>query len=135
VSKLYGSYVVTYEFAEEKLTINEDGTYAQEITLIPSSKVHRTGLTIHKDGTSTQGATLISSARVDTAKGTWSYKTEPSCCFIFDHNFMNVADGFGDFVPNYAQPRDSGLVIMPAYRWFFRIYLGDGEITKYKKIN
>lgn len=132
VSKLYGSYVATYEFAQVKLTINKDETYTQKVTLIPSSKVYRTGLTINKDG-ATQGTTVISSSRVDTAKGTWSYDPDDDY-FTFDHDFMSIVDGFGDFNPNYAQPH-TGLAELPAYRWFFRIYLGDGEIVKYKKIN
>jgi hypothetical protein len=131
VSKLYGSYIATYEFAQVKLTINKDETYTQEVTLIPSSKVYRTGLTINKNGTSTQGTTVISSSRVDTAKGTWSYDPEDDY-FIFDHNFMSIVDGFGDFKPNYAQPH-TGLSELCAYRWFFHIYLDGGETTKYKK--
>jgi len=132
VSKLYGSYIATYEFAQEELAINKNGTYEQKVTLIPSSKSYRTGLTIFPDGNSTQDKTVISSSRVDTANGTWSYDPEDGY-FIFDHNFMNIVDGFGDFNPDYAQPH-KGLSLMPAYRWFFRIYLGDGEITKYKKV-
>ena len=108
-SKLYGTYLADYEFATEKVTINKDGTFIQEVTLAETSKV-------------------------DIAKGTWKYDSEDGV-FIFDHNFMCVKDGFARLKPDYAKPRDKGLVMMPAYRMFFRIYLGSGEYKDtYKKI-
>ena len=109
VFKLHGKYIANHEFARIELSINSDGTYDQKVTLIPSSKT-------------------------DTASGTCSYDNEHSY-FRFDHNFMSVVDGFGHFDPNYAKPRESGLVIIPAYRWFFHIYIGSCESTEYKKVN
>jgi hypothetical protein len=110
-SKLYGTYVADNEFVRERLTIKEDGTFIQEVTLKASSKV-------------------------DTAKGTWTYAAKHGS-FTFDHNFMCVVDAGGRLRADYAQPRDTGLVIMPARRWFFRILLGSGEAgdLAYKKID
>ena len=107
-SKLYGTYLADYEFATEKVTINKDGTFVQEVTLKATSKV-------------------------DTAKGTWKYYPEDGD-FTFDHNFMSVMDGFKQLKPDYDRPRDKGRVMMPAYRMFFRIYMGSCEGVLYKKI-
>jgi hypothetical protein len=109
VSKLHGKYIANHEFAKTELSINSDGTYDQKVILIPSS-------------------------RTDTVSGTWSYDNEDSR-FTFDHNFMSVVDGFGRFDPNYAKPRESGWVSLPAYRWFFRIYIGSCEGTEYRKVD
>ncbi|MBW8042301.1 MAG: hypothetical protein FVQ85_20195 [Planctomycetes bacterium] len=108
-SRLSGTYVADYEFAKEKLTIKSDGTFIQEVTLKASSKV-------------------------DIAKGTWTYKPRNGY-FRFDHNFMSVLDGAQRLKPDYAQPRDSGVVLKPAERWFFRISLGSHEGVLYKKID
>ncbi len=109
VSKIYGNYIASHEFAKIELNINSDGTYDQKVTLIPSSKT-------------------------DKVSGAWSYDNEVSRV-RFDHNFMNVVDGLRRFDPNYAKPRESGLVSLPVYRWFFRIYIGSVEGTEYKKVN
>lgn len=106
-SGLSGTYLADYEFAKEKLTINDDGTFIQEVTLKASSKV-------------------------DVAKGTWSYNPKRGY-FRFDHNFMFVLDGARRLKPDYAKPRDSGVVLLPARRWFFRISLGSCEGILYKK--
>ncbi len=108
-SMLSGTYVADYKFAKEKLTINNDGTFIQEVTLKASSKV-------------------------DVAKGTWTYIPKIGY-FRFDHNFMIVLDGARRLKPDYAKPRDSGVVLTPARRWFFRISLGSGEHILYKKID
>ncbi len=104
VSKLHGKYIASHKFAKIELNINPDGHYDQKVTLIPSSKT-------------------------DKVSGAWSFDNEDSRV-RFDHNFMNVVDGFRRFDPNYAKPRESGLVIKSAHRWFFRIYIGE-----YKKVN
>jgi len=111
VSKLHGYYIANHEFAKIELSINADGTYDQKVTLIPSS-------------------------RTDTATGTWSCNDEGSRV-RFDPNFMCVVDGFRNFDPNYAEPRESGWggPSLPTYRWFFRIYIGSPEGTEYKKVD
>jgi hypothetical protein len=108
-SRLSGSYVADYKFAKEKLTIKNDGTFIQEVTLKASSKVN-------------------------VAKGTWTYIPKIGY-FRFDHNFMMVLDGARRLKPDYAKPRDSGVVLTPARRWFFRISLGSSEHVLYKKID
>ena len=105
VSKLYGKYIANHKFAKVELNIKSDGTYDQKVTLIPSSEIN-------------------------SVNGAWSYDNYD---LIFDHNFMSVTDGFGNFDPNYSQPRESGIVILPVYRWFFNIYIGSSEGTKYIK--
>ena len=116
-SKLYGTYVAKYEFAEEKLAIN-------------------VRLTINRDGTFIQEVTRAGSSKVDISKGTWTYTKY--CGLIFDHNFMDIMDSHGKLKPNYAQPRETGTVLMPATRWMFRIFLGTKDKSNdvlYKKID
>src|SRR3990170_8166470 len=67
-TELYGTYVADYDVAKEKLTLNKDGTFVQEVTLKATSKV-------------------------DVAKGTWTY--DPKTGYVrFRENFMPVLNGF-----------------------------------------
>lgn len=38
-SELYGTYIADYDIAKEKLTLNKDGTFVQEVTLKAISKI------------------------------------------------------------------------------------------------
>jgi hypothetical protein len=107
-SEIYGAYVADYDFAKEKLTLNRDGTFIQEITFKKTSKV-------------------------DVAKGTWTY--DPKTGYVtFHENFMIVMDGFKRLLPDYTHPKP-GLVVEPVEKFFGRIRIGSDEGILYKKID
>jgi len=107
-TELYGTYVADYDVAKEKLTLNKDGTFVQEVMLKATSKV-------------------------DIAKGTWIY--DPKTGYVsFEEKFMLVLDGFRKLNPDYAHPKPGG-VSEPVDKYFGRILLGAAEGILYKKVD
>lgn len=105
---LYGTYIANYDVAKEKLILNKDGTFIQEVTLKATSKV-------------------------DVAKGRWTY--DPETGYVtFHENFMLVLNGFRELDPDYAHPKP-GLVGYPADKYFGYIQLGAAEGILYKKVD
>jgi len=106
--ELPGTYVADYDVAKEKLTLNKDGTYIQEVTLKANSKV-------------------------DVSRGRWSYDKETQYVTFYD-NFMFVINGFQKLNPDYAH-RKRGIVTVPAGLYFGRMRIGSSERVSYKKID
>jgi len=106
--ELPGTYVADYDAAKEKLVLNKDGTYTQEVMLKSNSKV-------------------------DVSRGTWTYNPENQY-LSFDDNFMLVLNGFGKLNPEYAY-RKLGGVSVPAHRSFGRMRIGSSKRVVYKKID
>jgi len=105
-TELYGTYVADYDVAKEKLTLNKDGTFIQEVTLKKSLKV-------------------------DLTEGKWSYNPETGYV-NFKENFMLVLNGFRKLNPDYAHPKPGG-VSEPADSYFGYIVIGVAEGILYKK--
>ena len=106
-SEFYSTYLADYNVAKEKLTLDRDGTFVQEVTLKATSKV-------------------------DVAKGTWTYNTK-SGYVTFNENFMGVLDGFRKLNPDYTHPKP-GIVVQPVLRLFGRVQIGSNEGILYKKM-
>ena len=107
-STLYGTYTAEYEIAKEKLTLNDDGSFEQEVT-------------------------LKQTLEVNTTRGRWDYNPETGYIGFRD-KFMRVLDGLGRFNPSYADPRP-GTVVLPANVWFGRIQVGSGERIIYERVS
>lgn len=76
-SNLYGTYVADYDIAKEKLMLNKNGTFIQEVMLKVTSKV-------------------------DTTKGAWVY--DPNTRYVkFTNNYMQVLNGFKQLNPEYSK--------------------------------
>jgi len=107
-SDLVGNYEADYDVAREKVTLNNDNTFVQEVT-------------------------LKSTGKVDVAKGTFTYY--PRTGYVtFNENYMIVIDGFRKLNPDYVHPQP-GLVSLPADTYFGRIYIGVSEGVLYKKFD
>jgi hypothetical protein len=106
-SDLYGSYEADYDTAKEKLVLNRNGTFVQDVVLKATGKE-------------------------DTTDGTWSYDSKRGYV-TFSENFMCVVDGFGQLDPNYSRPK-AGSVDYPAYTHFGRVYIGSSEGVLYRRL-
>jgi len=107
-SEVYGTYIADYDVAREKLTLNKDSTFIQEVTLKATSKV-------------------------DVSKGTWDYDLKIGYV-SFNENFMLVLNGFRKLDSNYAHPKPGG-VSQPVKKYFGYISLGSSEGILYKKVD
>ena len=97
---LYGNFVADYKVASEKLVLNRDGTFAQEVTIKGTGKVN-------------------------IATGAWSY--DPKKGYIrFDETFMSVLNGFREFDSNYARPK-VGKVVTKVGKVLGQITIGTAE--------
>lgn len=106
-AELYGTYIADYDVAKEKIILNKDGTFIQEVTLKTTSKV-------------------------DIVKGTWSYN--PHTGYVtFHENFMAVLNGFRKLNPAYNYSNTSP-AFLPADKYAGRILLGVAEGILYKKV-
>ncbi len=104
---LYGAYIAKYPFATEKVTLNADGTYIQEVSIKGDPK------------------TL-------THKGRWRY--EPSDKYVELENALDVTEPSGGLRKNYSIPFN-GLVLMKVRRVFPSIRLGTAyEDIDFKKV-
>ena len=109
-SDLCGTYVANYKVASEKLILDKDGKFTQEVTIKATSKV-------------------------DVAKGKWRY--DPKDGHIrFEDTYMSVLDGFGEFNPNYAHPKP-GVYTTEVDKLFGTIRIGvyvNEQNVVYKKV-
>lgn len=104
-----GTYVVKHKYATEKIILKKGGAYIHEVTLNGSEKA-------------------------DVVEGLWKYNVD-SGYLTFDKNFMCVVDGLNHFIPSYAEPRTSGLVIKPIGKFFGTIVISNGDRGSYKKVD
>lgn len=88
-SELCGHYLADYKFAIEKVVVNCDGSFEQEVTL-KSTRVKSVG------------------------RGSWTYDSAEGY-IVFDGTFFVVQDGAGNFNPQYAVPRPA-IVSFPVDR-------------------
>lgn len=107
-SELFGTYIADYDIAKEKLTLNKNGTFIQEVTFKATSKV-------------------------DVAKGTWVYNFKTGYV-SFEEYFILVLDGFKKLNPDYAHPKPGG-VSLPADKYFGWVFIGAAEGILYKKVD
>jgi len=75
-SEVVGTYVADYDIAKETITLNQDGTYSQEVTIKATSQINR-------------------------INGTWSYDYDNDV--VFQNNFISVLNFQGKL--NYQQER------------------------------
>lgn len=104
-SELYGTYLADYDVAKEKLTLNKNGTFIQEVTLKANLKIV-------------------------TTEGTWIYDSK-SGYVGFRDNFMSVLNGFQKLNPAYFQKL--GSASLPVDKYFGIVMLGSAEGVLYKK--
>ena len=105
--ELYGTYVANYEAANEILTLIDDGTYTQQVTIKTTSKK-------------------------DIAKGRWTYDVNRGY-INFDSAFIVVLNGFREFDQDYLKPKP-GVVSEPVGKKRGHITIGTDEGILYEKI-
>jgi hypothetical protein len=103
---LPGTYVADYGFATEKLVIEADGRFTQEIK-------------------------VAASGNIVTSRGKWHFDTGEQDV-VFDESFKTVANGFGNLDPNFARPGNA-IVILPVRRGFEGLQIGLDPRVPYKR--
>ncbi len=104
--ELPGTYVADYDVAKEKLVLNKDGPYIQEVT-------------------------LKSNLKVDVSRGRWSYNKETQ--YVSFKDFMHGVNGHGKLNPDYADRKVVASV--PGGLYFGRMRIGSSVGVVYKKID
>lgn len=87
---LYGTYIVNYTFGVEKLTLNANGSYKQEVTIKDDPK------TLEHEGR-------------------WRFAASDN--YVELENGLDVQTAFGELRKNYSVPFN-GLVLCKVYRSF-----------------
>ena len=105
-SELYGTYIAEHSFGEEKLVLNSDGTYVQEVTIENDPKPV-------------------------LQKGKWKYSSSEQRMRLFKALFL--ADGLGELNKEYNKP--IGVISLPVVKPFSwsRIKMGSCEGVLYIK--
>ena len=89
-SELCGTYLADYSIAREEITLNNDGTFIQKVTIKKTSKV-------------------------DVIQGTWEYFKGD----VLFNNLMTLTEADGKFNPDYMHPpKDEWDGGFPAYKIF-----------------
>lgn len=104
--EIIGTYIANYDAARERLILQSDGTFIQEV-VIKSTKKNI------------------------FAKGKWEYDNETGY-ITFNDNFILVLDAFGKIIPDCDIPKP-GLVVYPVMKCLFWVFIEGGEDVLYKK--
>ena len=106
-TNLFGTYVADYSVAREKITLNGNWSFVQEVTFKATSKV-------------------------DITKGKWKYDDKTGYV-RFIENYMNVLNGLGQLNLDYSQKLTSAS--LPALTYLGNVIVGSDEGVLYKKIS
>jgi hypothetical protein len=102
--KVGGTYVASYPFGSETLTLDPDGSFIQRVEV--------------------QGEAPL------TISGTWKF--DPQNSYVRFNNFLLVVDGFGHLNKDWRS-KNPGIVELSAGRLWFKITLGSGGQHPYRK--
>ena len=104
--KVSGVYYAKHKFANEKISVNPDGTFQHEVK-------------------------LRSNGKTTVATGTWKYFSSSGNIHLTD-GFMEVINELHEFNPEYAKPL-RGAAVLPVYRFLGMIVMGSDERLVYRK--
>jgi hypothetical protein len=102
--EVYGSYVASYPFGREMITLNRDGTFVQSV--------------------------VIKEEQPLTVRGTWNFDPKESRANFY--GAVIVADGF-DHLRNDWRTPTTGLVSLDVERHWFRIVMASAATYPYNK--
>jgi hypothetical protein len=102
--KVYGTYVASYPFGTETITLNRDGTFVQSVVIGPEQPA--------------------------TVRGAWEFDSGDSRATF--HGFMIVTDGF-DHVRTDWRVVAKGLVSLDIEEHWFRVVMGSASTYPYIK--
>jgi len=102
--KVYGTYVASYPFGTETITLNRDGTFVQSVAIKQEQPV--------------------------TVRGTWDFDPKESRANFY--GAMIVADGF-DHLRRDWRTVTTGIVSLDVERRWFRVVMGSASTYPYVK--
>ncbi|MCU1309320.1 MAG: hypothetical protein JWO20_445 [Candidatus Angelobacter sp.] len=102
--KVSGTYLASYPFGSEQLTLNPNGTFVQKVVLNGEEPAEQ--------------------------QGSWIF--DPETSYVTFRNLAVVADGFGNRIDNWrnSKPIASSL---PVERFYFKIRISDSAKFPYTK--
>jgi hypothetical protein len=100
--KVYGTYVASYPFGTETITLNRDGTFVQRVAIKQEQPV--------------------------TVRGTWDFDPKESRANFY--GAMIVADGF-DHLRRDWRTVTTGIVSLDVERHWFRVMMGSAATFPY----
>ena len=106
IEKVYGTYVASYPFGTDTITLNRDGTFAQKVVVYDDPPPAVT-------------------------QGHWEFNAKRSHV-TFDRH-LPMDEGFGRLDKNWRTPHEGIAAILPVEILFFRIVLGSGANYPYYK--
>lgn len=106
-SELPGTYVADSNFATDTVLIKDNGEFLQSVTVKAGGKVA-------------------------VAHGKWHFN-QADQDIVFDENFMEVVNGFGEMVTDFARPIKRAVSILPVRRVFGNLQIGVDPTTPYRK--
>ena len=101
---VYGSYVASYPFGSETITLNRDGTFVQRVAIKQQQPL--------------------------TVRGTWDFDPKESRANFY--GAVIVADGFDHLRSDWRTPT-SGIVSLDVERHWFRIVMASAATYPYMK--
>lgn len=106
-SDLPGTYVADSKFATDTVTVKDNGQFIQNVKVKAGGKVAVTN-------------------------GTWHFN-QGDQDIVFDENFMEVVNGFGEMATNFDHPATRAVSILPVRRSFGNLQIGVDPTIPYKK--
>ena len=104
VEKVYGTYVASYPFGTETITLDRDGTFVQRVEIKQEEPV--------------------------TVRGTWDFDAKESRANFY--GALIVADGF-DHLRGDWRTVTTGIVSLDVERHWFRVGMGSAATYPYIK--
>jgi hypothetical protein len=102
--EVYGTYVRSYPFGTETITLNRDGTFAQRVAIKQEEPV--------------------------TVRGTWDFDPKESRASFY--GALLVTDGFGNLRKDWRTVT-TGIVSLDVERHWFKIVMASAETYPYVK--
>jgi hypothetical protein len=106
VEKVYGTYVATYPFGTDTITLNRDGTLVQEVV-------------------------ITGEPPPEVARGRWSF--DPSNGYVTLDVYLPVDNGFGKLNGKWRIPNHGLAAALPVEKLLFRTIMGSGAQHPYVK--
>jgi hypothetical protein len=106
VQNVHGTYVATYPFGTDTITLNSDGTLVQQVV-------------------------IAGDPPPESARGHWSF--DPSNGYVTFDVYLQVDNGFGKLNGTWRTPHHGSAASLPVEKSLFGMTMGSGAQHPYVK--